>query len=185
MSPRLSVALVALALASSGCALSEVAVDRQRASEAWEGGHRQRALGISQETYARFRQANGLEETHIRQAAQAAIEHLESHPIPPSQEGPRVPEGPLSLGASEPLDAAIRADLMSPEATACLRAIHGVAAMKMSQHAPGLLAVIFREDPWTPDPGPLERADPAETALVLKHLALEALTALVMTSQGL
>jgi len=163
----------------TGCVTTTVAVEHERALLAWEEGERSQSVRLAKQTYHRFRRANDLEEHDIEQAVIRGITHLEEVPTPPLQStGPPMPEPGTTEMDPDVVARGIRADLMSLEATAVFRAIHSVGALQLRVHAPALLLVIFRTEPFLGGPGPLEGLPVALQALALKRLAVDVLEGL-------
>lgn len=163
----------------AGCVTTTVAVEHERALQAWNEGERDDTLRLAQQTYHRFRRANELDERAIEEAVLGGIRHLEEVPTPPTQptEEP-VPEPGSIAEDPDAVARAIRTDLMSLEATAVFRALHSVGALRLEAHAPALLLVIFRQEPFVDGPGPLEGLPVALQALALKRLAIDVLQGL-------
>lgn len=163
---------VGLAVTTAGCVSASGSLGD--AMHAWRNKRTAAALAHASDEYARFRDANGLDEGEIRRVVDGARRDLAERPI---VAGGRLPP-PVPMASDRPgaLRDAIREDLLSGRVTAILRAVASVEGLGLRAHAPELLAIVYRREPVEPDGGLLEDASVALRSVAVKRAALDALT---------
>ncbi|MGM0575507.1 MAG: hypothetical protein ACQEXJ_07230 [Myxococcota bacterium] len=162
-----SLALLLAACGAGGASLSD-------AVESWRAGDRAGSLGLARAEYARFRDANDLDEVAVREAAGRAETLLSEQPIRPRGDG----APPAAPGADAPrraLHDRLRRDLLSEGATPVTRGILVVRDFELRGQAPLLLAVVYERRALEADGGVLDDASPALRTVAIKRLALDAL----------
>jgi hypothetical protein len=168
-----SLALITLSVIAPGCSGPLTALHETLAL--WHGGQHGAAIDRSSAEYARFRDANDLEEAAIRGWADALATRVDEVPMVAHRE----PLGPTPserigqrLGT---LDAQLRGDLLSHEASRVARAIGSIAGLGLSQHATALIALVYTPKVVEPDGDVLAELDGAERTLTIKRFAVDAL----------
>ncbi|MGB0590917.1 MAG: hypothetical protein ACPGU1_14645 [Myxococcota bacterium] len=141
----------------------------------WHSDQRDDAVARSADEYARFRDANDLEEAAVRGWADALATRLDEVPIVAKRE-PLGPAPSERLGERRgTLDSELRTDLLSHQASRVARAIGSIAGLGLGQHATALIALIYAPKVVEPDGGVLEALDGAERTVTIKRLAVDAL----------
>jgi hypothetical protein len=168
-----AVALFTLFIATPGCGGALASLNETLAL--WHAGQRVDALDRSGVEYARFRDANDLEEAAIRGWVNALATRLDEVPVVARRErlgpspGDRIGE---RFGS---LDGQLRRDLLSHEASRVARAIASIAGLGLGQHATALIALVYEPKVVEADGDVLGTLDDAERTVALKRLALDAL----------
>ena len=144
----------------------------------WHSGHKGDAVARAATEYARFRDANDLEEASVRAHADALARRIDEEPVvargerlglPPSE---RASEGPGALNRD------LRADLISHEASRVARALGVIRGLTLHQHGAVVIAVVYSKRVVDADGGVLEELDGAERSVTIKRMALDTLEAL-------
>jgi len=170
--PVLAVALVV----GAGCAHGLTGYEDTLS--AWHGGERGAAHARAEREYRRFRDANALDEAAVRAEVSAARAALATRPMVPPRAAPLAPI-PIDAGADPGrLSDALRADLLSGEATATLRGVAVVEGLRLRHHAPDLIAIVFHRGEVLADGGLLDDASRAMRSVAVKRMALDALESL-------
>lgn len=146
------------------------------ALNAWRSGRDGAALELARDEYARYRDANDLDEIEVRRVVDGARRELSERPIVPRDGLPAPIE--MRNGGPGALRDAVRADLLSGRITAILRASGVVANLGLRAHAPDLITVVFRRDPVGDDGGLLTGVGVALRSIAAKRAALDALEAI-------
>ena len=148
----------------------------REAVQSWKSGDRDRCIAMARVQYERFRDDNDLDETIVRSTADRAMQQLSDELVVPKGLVSRSPEGvdPVREGP-DLVSQLIQKDLLSGSATAIMRATQSVAALGLIEHAPGLIAVVFRLEAVRADGGVLEGVSAALRSVATKRAALDAL----------
>jgi len=168
-----AIALLTLCVTAPGCSGPLTSLNETLAL--WHAGQRDDAIERSAGEYSRFRDANDLEEGAIRGWADDLATRIDEVPIVAKREalGPTPSE---RLGDKRgTLDAELRADLLSHQASRVARAIGSIGGLGLAQHATALIALIYAPKVIETDGDVLERLDGAERTVTIKRLAVDAL----------
>jgi hypothetical protein len=172
-------AAAAAAAAAAGCG-SLSAGTYQDALGRWRMGDNRGVVRVAREQYQRFRDDNGLAQAAVEAAAAAAWTQLEEEPVVARGDAPaEMPGVEDSLEASSSfLVREVQADLLSDRVTPAIRGCLTVRDLGLRSLAAGVLAVIYRRDPYAADGGVLAGASPALRSVAAKWTALGALEAI-------
>lgn len=144
----------------------------------WRSGRQAAAQTRTATEYARFRDANGLDEVDVRAWADALSTRVDEEPIVGKGERPgalpvdRAAEGPGAL------DREIRTDLLSRQASRVARALGTIRGLALRHHAGAVIGLVFDQDVISTDGDVLAELDPAERTITIKRMALDTLGAL-------
>ena len=141
----------------------------------WHQGHRGDAVTRTAVEYARFRDANDLDEARVQSWTDALQRRVDEEPVVPRGEtgsplpGQRVDHRPGAL------DRELRADLLGSQASRVARAIGVVRGLGLRQHASSLITLIYDRRVVAADGAVLEGLGPAERSVTIKRMALDTL----------
>ena len=144
----------------------------------WQSGYRGDAVDKATLEYDRFRDANGLDEARVQAWAEALRARIDEEPVVARGERPGALPAVRAIEGPGTLDRAIRADLLSLEASRVARALGVVAGLSLTQHAGALIALIYDHRAVNADGDVLDDRTPAERTVTLKRMALSTLQGL-------
>lgn len=141
----------------------------------WHGGERDAAIARSANEYARFRDDNELREEAIAGWASSLQRRVDEEPIVAKRERPGMLVSERMIQGMSTLDAELRGDLLSHEASRVARAIGSIAGLALTQHASALIALVYEPKVIESDGDILPTLDRAERTVTIKRMALDAL----------
>jgi|GEM_PF-1877831 len=175
---RITLALSVLMtlIGASGCS-SLTAGTYQDAVGRWRAGDPAGATSSARKMYEKIRDANGVSEAVVAEAAQGALTELEEMPVLTKTAPPRPRATPkrAAEGGPDELVMELRGDMLSKHVTAVIRATAVVRDFGLVGEYATLLAIVYRREPLTDDGGVLVGANTALRSLAAKWVALTVL----------
>ncbi len=144
----------------------------------WHSGHRAVAQTQTATEYARFRDANDLDEARVRGWADALADRVDEEPIVATRERPGALVAERAVEGPGTLDRGIRADVLSREASRVARALGVIRGLALRQHAVAIIGLVFDHEVIVSDGDVLSDLNGAERTVTIKRMALDTLAAL-------
>jgi len=129
---------------------------------------------MAEAVYRRFATDNQVSDRAAKTQAQRALHTLENEPVIVTGEAPMA-RPKAGEQASDRIRRRLRRDLLGDKPTVVFKALMTVRAFRLRQHAPELLIIVYRRQPYRTDGGLLSEISTATRSVAIKWAAIQVL----------